>query len=156
LGKGAGAAPPPTAAPLPLCRGALGAILVRIYVNGMAAGGARNPNLVRRSSQARGFWCKRAAEGRREANDRDLFPQTVPCLKGRRQAPAVQFRTSPMMCWQLFLSSCATSMHGVSNHRGCCKRSGDQSQRDVMLRHADKWRLGPSPERTSPEEPDAS
>jgi hypothetical protein len=46
------------------------------------------------------------------------------------------------------------TMHGVSNHRGCHKRSGDQSRWDVILWRADKYCLGPSPERTSPEESD--
>jgi hypothetical protein len=77
-------------------------------------------------------------------------------LKGRRQALADQLRISPMMCWQLFPTSRATSTQGVSNHHGCHKRSGDQSRWDAMLWHADKWRLGSSPKRTSLEEPDAS
>jgi hypothetical protein len=74
----------------------------------------------------------------------DLFPRMVPCLKGRRQALADQLRISPMICWQLFPLSRATSMRGVSNHRGCHKRSGDQSRWDVTLRRTDKWHLGSS------------
>jgi hypothetical protein len=56
----------------------------RIYMNGMVAGEARNPNLVRRSSQARGFWHKRAAEVRRETNDRRLVPTNGPLFKRKK------------------------------------------------------------------------
>jgi hypothetical protein len=57
---------------------------VRIYINGMAAGGGRNPNLVGQSSQARGFWCKQAAERRREANDQRLVPTNGPMFKRKK------------------------------------------------------------------------
>jgi hypothetical protein len=55
FGKVDGEAPLPTAEPFPFCREALGAILVRIWMNGMVAEQTRNPNLWKAKLGSLGF-----------------------------------------------------------------------------------------------------
>jgi hypothetical protein len=55
FGKAGGAASLSEAAPFPLGRDALGAIRVRIWMSGMAAERARNPNPVGTKLGSRGF-----------------------------------------------------------------------------------------------------
>jgi hypothetical protein len=105
--------------------------------------------------EPRGFGAsKRLREGKKQATG-DPHPRTVPLFKRGRACASGSvahlthdvLETTPFITCHIDDQDC--------NHRGCHKRSGDQSQRDVTLRHADKWCLGPSPEGSSPEEPDA-
>jgi hypothetical protein len=97
LGKGAKVTPTPDAAPLPFCRATFRAILVWIWMNGMAAAEEQNPNRVRQRLQTKGIRSSEQAKKEKTRASGNPHPRTVPLFKRGRLTRGDRLRTSPAL-----------------------------------------------------------